>query len=148
MIDLEQIGMSGVVNLKNTDRNGLKTLQFGIAMDFGPVPFNKTTILTIVPRYAIINKLPYPILIRQACGPEPRKSSNERQQYQYKKVNCLEGLNKENFHLSSKWTKVAHKTIDNRISYKIITEQEYRSKKYVDEIDGDPDDEKYWCQPF
>jgi hypothetical protein len=66
------IGVSGQINLERTyskedkdkgDKDN-KQFQYQIAISQGLYPFNKTTIVSIVPNYLIINKLSYPILIR------------------------------------------------------------------------------------
>jgi len=79
-IDIETIGMSGEMTLdrkeddKKKDSVDLKVerspnqLQFGLNISQAQFPFNKTTIVTVVPRYLIVNKLDHPIQIRQACN--------------------------------------------------------------------------------
>jgi hypothetical protein len=62
-INLAQVGTNGVITLDSKDKR--EQLQFGVSIAFGPVPFNKTTIITVVPRHVIVNKLECPILIRQ-----------------------------------------------------------------------------------
>ena len=49
-------------------RDSFEQLQIGISIEAAPSPFNKTTIITVVPYYVIINKLNRPVLIRQRCG--------------------------------------------------------------------------------
>ena len=63
-IDLRNIGTSGIIALNSLDWTDYRQLQFGISISLGPTPFNKTTFLTIVPRYIVINKMKHPVLIR------------------------------------------------------------------------------------
>lgn len=67
-IDLNSIGLSGTITLEssntNKDLKNKQQLQFGVKIGLAPVPFNKTTVLTITPRYVIVNKLDYAVLVR------------------------------------------------------------------------------------
>lgn len=40
-------------------------LQFGVSIAPASYPFNKTSLITIVPQYLLVNNLKYPIKIRQ-----------------------------------------------------------------------------------
>ncbi len=46
-------------------KNRKQTLDFGIKIATGDAPFTLTTVITIVPRYILINKLPYSIKVSQ-----------------------------------------------------------------------------------
>ena len=75
-IDVTTIGMSGVLTfdleiksevlvecLPQRDYIPLK-LEFGLIISQAPTPFNKTTLLTLVPRYIVINQLEAPIVLK------------------------------------------------------------------------------------
>jgi ribosomal protein L28 len=66
-IDIEAIGVSGEVMIDHEQHDGKytgKQLQFGINISQAQWPFNKTTIVTIVPRYLVVNKLKRTIQVR------------------------------------------------------------------------------------
>jgi hypothetical protein len=66
-IDVEAIGMSGEIMIDHEQHDGKdsgKQLQFGINISQAQWPFNKTTIVTIVPRYLVVNKLNRSIQVR------------------------------------------------------------------------------------
>lgn len=68
VIDISTIGINGQVDLKSTSTNskGLnKCLQFGISISQGSSPFDASVIVTIVPRYILINKLEHPLIVSQ-----------------------------------------------------------------------------------
>jgi hypothetical protein len=71
-IDLNSLGLSGVITLgslhSGKDPRSKQQLQFGVKIGLAPVPYNKTTVLTITPRYVIVNKLDYAVLIRRPLG--------------------------------------------------------------------------------
>ena len=66
-IDIRTIGLVGRV-LLNSESKGAKEkldqLQFGVSIMQSNYPFAKTVMITIVPRYLIINKLTYPVKVR------------------------------------------------------------------------------------
>lgn len=64
-IDLSKIGLIGQVEMNSKDENSFKQLQFGISITQAPAPYNKTILLTVAPRYIIVNMLDYPVLIQQ-----------------------------------------------------------------------------------
>ena len=49
-------------------------LQFGISISQALFPWNKTNLVTFVPRYLIVNKLKYPIIIRQVFISKGKKN--------------------------------------------------------------------------
>ena len=66
-IDLNSIGLSGVIALESSggkDSRSKQQLQFGLKIGLAPVPYSETTVLTITPRYVIVNKLDYAVLVR------------------------------------------------------------------------------------
>ena len=70
-IDVEAIGMSGEIMIDHEEYDGKysgKQLQFGINISQALWPFNKTTIVTIVPRYLVVNKLKRSIQVRQVAN--------------------------------------------------------------------------------
>ena len=67
-VQLNLVGTSWVRAMNSKLRDSFEQLQVGISIEAAPVPFNKTTIITVVPYYVIINKLSRPVLIRQRCG--------------------------------------------------------------------------------
>ena len=56
-IDINTIGLSGTFTLTHRNPKNMQQRQFGIAIMQASYPYNKTTIITIVPRYLVINKL-------------------------------------------------------------------------------------------
>ena len=96
-INLAQVGTNGVITLDSKDKH--EQLQFGVSISFGPVPFNKTTIITVVPRHVIVNKLECPILIRQQCG-DLDKKTNKTRVFKYIKVDFRSSNFQENLHLN------------------------------------------------
>jgi hypothetical protein len=70
-IDVEAIGVSGEIMIDHEQNDGKysgKQLQFGINIAQAQWPFNKTTIVTIVPRYLLVNKLKRSIEVRQVAN--------------------------------------------------------------------------------
>lgn len=63
--DISTIGIVGVVNMVHSNPNQTKQLQFGITISQGLYPYTNTTVVTIVPRYVLINKLEHPLLVKQ-----------------------------------------------------------------------------------
>lgn len=51
--------------MNSRDAKSLAQRQFGVSIKYAPAPFNRTVVLTIVPRYVIINKLQRQVAIRQ-----------------------------------------------------------------------------------
>ena len=56
-IDLSHLGMSGVLQLQNKDEKSPKQLQFGFSIALAPAPYSKTVLLTIAPKYVMVNML-------------------------------------------------------------------------------------------
>lgn len=50
-------------------------MQFGISISQALFPWNKTNVVTFVPQYLIVNKLRYPIIIRQVFIEKGKKNS-------------------------------------------------------------------------
>lgn len=74
-IDLEAIGGTFDIILigQQDDEDYMnQSLQFVASISKGPVPFEKTTFLTIQPKYVVINKLPIPIVIQQVFRPREK----------------------------------------------------------------------------
>jgi hypothetical protein len=67
-IDITTIGMSGIITMNSTNLKSLDQLQFGVSIMQCDYPFAKTVIITIVPRYQIVNKLTYPVKVRQIAA--------------------------------------------------------------------------------
>lgn len=68
VLDLLQAGTSGIVTMNGKGDQQHRQLQFGVSISRAPLPFQKTTIITVVPRYVIVNKLKHPIVVHQAFG--------------------------------------------------------------------------------
>ena len=49
----------------HSNPNHMNELQFGISISQGPYPYTNTTVVTIVPRYVLVNKLEHPLLVKQ-----------------------------------------------------------------------------------
>lgn len=76
-VDVSTIGISGALSLELESKDEVQVdklpcrdyipqrLELGIIIQQASAPFNKTTIVTIVPRYIILNKLGMPIVIKQ-----------------------------------------------------------------------------------
>lgn len=62
-IDLSKIGLTGEIEMKSKEERSKKRLQFAIQISQAPAPYNKTTILTVSPRYILVNMLDYPVLV-------------------------------------------------------------------------------------
>ena len=54
-IDLKSVGISGTIFM-DAER-GEEQLQFGVSIEYADLPFKKSLILTIVPRFMFINNL-------------------------------------------------------------------------------------------
>ena len=63
-IDLTNVGLSGVFNLANKDKKSLKQMQFGFSITKAHAPYNKTVIITVSPRFIVVNLLDYPVLLQ------------------------------------------------------------------------------------
>lgn len=63
-IDLNSVGLSGVITLRSKEERNTAQLQFGVKIGLAPVPYNKTTVLTVTPRHVVVNKLDYAVLVR------------------------------------------------------------------------------------
>lgn len=61
------MGLTGLVETKRDDnfQEDNKVLSFGIVIETGVFPFNRTKIIKIVPRYIIYNNLDHPIIVKQ-----------------------------------------------------------------------------------
>jgi len=55
------------------------------------VPFNKTTIMTLVPRYVLINKLDTPVIIRQRMG-DLESKTNKKYNFMKTKIDSQSNL--------------------------------------------------------
>ena len=62
---MNEIGFGGVVTLDSKDQKSDMQLQFGVTVSLAPAHYAKTIVLTLVPRYMVVNKLDRPIVIRQ-----------------------------------------------------------------------------------
>jgi hypothetical protein len=64
---MSTVGLTGAVDLKKEEGIDVesKVLNFGIIIENGVFPFNRTKIIKIVPRYIIFNNLKDPIVIKQ-----------------------------------------------------------------------------------
>ncbi len=64
---MSTVGLSGAIDLKKEELAVVdcKILNFGIIIENGVFPFNRTKIIKIVPRYIIFNNLKDPIVIKQ-----------------------------------------------------------------------------------
>lgn len=75
-IDVTTIGLSGVLTFDVDSKSEVlveclpqrdyipSKLEFGLIISQAPTPFNKTTLLTLVPRYIVINQLEAPIVLK------------------------------------------------------------------------------------
>jgi len=63
-IELNQIGMTGVITMDSEQQQEGSQLQFGVNIQSPPNPFSQTVVLTVVPRYLIVNKLDKNIALR------------------------------------------------------------------------------------
>jgi hypothetical protein len=72
-IDLKNVGTSGAITLDSIGESDFRQLQFGVSIALGPIPFNKTTIITVTPRYIVLNKLHCPLMIRQPFADYSKK---------------------------------------------------------------------------
>ena len=61
---IKTIGMSGVLDLDHVDPLSNRQLQFGFSISQASYPYNKTNLITIVPRYVLINRLNQPVLVK------------------------------------------------------------------------------------
>lgn len=102
-IDLNQIGMTGVITMDG-DAQDSRQLQFGVNIQSAPSPFNMTIVLTVVPRYLIVNKLGKNVVLRQyrkmkkVQGQEPPQDNTQAVNSFQSEVNPLDGLLKTEFH--------------------------------------------------
>ena len=70
--DISTVGLSGSFELdKMTNDKGQPNqffisdrLEYGIQIRSAEIPFNKTTLITVAPRYLLVNKLKKPIVIK------------------------------------------------------------------------------------
>ena len=65
-IPLDGIMQNGVITLESKNPKSDLQLQFGVTVSQAPAPFDKTKVLTIVPRYMVVNKLNRPIVLQQS----------------------------------------------------------------------------------
>ena len=70
---INQIGMQGFLELNARDPKSKHQLQFGAYVSLAPAPYSNSIVLTIVPRYTVINYLNKPIEIYQSAGVKPPK---------------------------------------------------------------------------
>lgn len=78
---ISTIGLSGSILLVASQISILEQFQFGISISQATYPFNKTTVVTIVPRYLLVNKLVHPVAIRQVIEPVKSKSKTQMPQF-------------------------------------------------------------------
>ena len=76
-LDVTTLGVSGALNLELESQSEVQVdklqqnqyipakLEFGLMISPAPSPFIKTTVLTLVPRYVIVNQLNSPIVVMQ-----------------------------------------------------------------------------------
>lgn len=78
-LDVSTIGLSGVLSFELESKEEVhrdmlpqrdyvpQRLECGVMIEQGPTPFNKTTIVTVVPRYIIVNQLEGSLVVKQRC---------------------------------------------------------------------------------
>lgn len=73
-ININKVGQTREITMDHPET--LSQLQFGISIHHSSYPFNKTIIITIVPKYLLVNKLQKPILIRQKMDCDDQNYNN------------------------------------------------------------------------
>jgi hypothetical protein len=105
-------------------------LQLGISISLAPAPFNKTIILTIVPRYLIVNKLKKSIAIRQTFNSKSLKESVDENVFVSKFKNDSENeLLTQEIHFQRQKEKMVNNIkieAENKISVRIVENVEDR----------------------
>jgi hypothetical protein len=105
-------------------------LQLGISISLAPAPFNKTIILTIVPRYLIVNKLKKSIAIRQTFNSKSLKESVDENVFVSKFKNDSENeLLTQEIHFQRQKEKMVNNIkieAENKISLRIVENVEDR----------------------
>ena len=67
-IDLRNIGVPQGLKMNDADPVSTLQLQFGVSIAPAESPYTKTTLITIVPQYLLINNLKAPIRVRQVMN--------------------------------------------------------------------------------
>ncbi len=105
-------------------------MQLGISISLAPAPFNKTIILTIVPRYLIVNKLKKSIAIRQTFNSKSLKESVDENVFVSKFKNDSENeLLTQEIHFQRQKEKMVNNIkieAENKISVRIVENVEDR----------------------
>lgn len=76
-IDLRNIGVAQGIVMNHQHPQNMEQLQFGVSISPAPWPYNKTTLITIVPQYLLINNLKHPIKIRQLLSESDKNKKKE-----------------------------------------------------------------------
>ena len=105
-------------------------MQLGISISLAPAPFNKTIILTIVPRYLIVNKLKKSIAIRQTFNSKSLKESVDENLFVSRFKNDSENeLLTQEIHFQRQKEKMVNNIkieAENKISVRIVENVEDR----------------------
>jgi len=171
-LDLLQVGTSGLISMNGIGDQQHRQLQFGVSISRAPSPFQKTTIITVVPRFVIVNKLKHPIVVHQAVEKKNAKGQDlqapPEQNFmviegnyedeeaghggkaQDEKSNCCRE-HQRTFHMmrtrvdggsDSDWK------IVNKLRFKYLEPDEVEND-FENEIKAEEEeDDKYWCLPF
>jgi hypothetical protein len=57
LIDLTQIGIKGILTMNSEKAESRSQLQFGVFTSLAPAPYDNTLVVTIVPRYMVVNNM-------------------------------------------------------------------------------------------
>eukprot|EP00347_Sterkiella_histriomuscorum_P017164 403350423 len=96
-VDITTVGLSGAISLDFDNRDDVKRdqlpqenyipqkLELGVVIQTAPSPFNKTTLISVVPRFLIINQLGHPVVIKQRGCSSQVLMINQQMPYNFEK---------------------------------------------------------------
>ena len=135
-----------------------------------PLPFQKTTIITVVPRYVIVNKLKHPIVVHQAFEKMDAEKGGlpapPEQNFMVIEGDCDEDAQGDGAKAKDKKSERCHEhqrtfhmmrtrtkgdedwEIVNKLRFKYLEPDEMEND-FESEIKAEhEEDSKYWCLPF
>jgi hypothetical protein len=140
--------VNGEVILDHTDSAVIDQLQFGISITQGVFPYSSTTIITVVPRYVLVNKLKFDLIVRQYLkGKQGKNVTNDTKYENEIKVPSESKKCMVEMHFKKGLVKKNNRQITVASHYKNINSLNYDSSNQIDSVGYQKADSRWSC-PF